>query len=88
MRSRKGIEAAAQKIANLVLSERLDPQQAHAVFSALKIIFESLKFSETIEAEYKLKEYALEVQAMRETNARLYERLAELGVASPVEVTS
>ena len=56
MRSRKGIEAAAQKIANLVLSERLDPQQAHAVFSALKIIFESLKFSETIEAEYKLQE--------------------------------
>jgi hypothetical protein len=42
------------------------------VLAALKIIFESVKFSETM-------------QEMRKTNEALYERMVQLGIAPAIE---
>jgi hypothetical protein len=81
LRTRKAVEGAAMRVCNLLLSGTITAQDAHALLHGLRLILDSMKLTEGIEAEYRLREVAEEMRAMRETNQVLYQRLVDLGVA-------
>jgi hypothetical protein len=66
------------------VGEQIDPQEAHGILHAIRLIYDSLKLTEEIEAEYRLREVAAQMRQMRETNQALYQRLVDLGVAPAI----
>lgn len=84
-RDRTDIERAARRVANMLVGEQIDAQEAHAILHAIRLIYDSIKLTEEIEAEYRLREVAAQVRQMRETNQALYQRLVDLGVAPAIE---
>jgi hypothetical protein len=73
------------RVCNLLLSGTITAQDAHALLHGLRLIFDSMKLSEQVEAEYRLREVAEQVAEMAKVNEDLYQRLVDLGVAPPVE---
>ena len=84
-RKRSDVERAARRVVNMIIGGQLDPQMAHAVLHALRLVFDSMRATENIEAEFKLRQVTDEVVHMRELNQELYRRLVELGVAPPLK---
>jgi hypothetical protein len=70
----------------MVIGGQLDPQMAHAILHALRLVFDSLRVTETQEAEFKLTQFSEEMVRMREMNEALYQRLVDLGIAPPLDV--
>jgi hypothetical protein len=84
-RKRSDVERAARRVANMMIGGQIDAQQSHAIIHALRLVFDSMRATENIEAEFKLRQVAEEMAQMRALNEALYQRLVDLGVVPPLQ---
>src|SRR5262245_36797546 len=60
-RRRSDVERAARRVANMLIGGQIDAQQSHAIIHALRLVFDSMGVTESIEAELKLRKLTEEV---------------------------
>jgi cysteine synthase len=61
---RSGSEAmwnVPRRVANMIIAEQIDAQTVHAVLHALRLVFDSMRATEQMDAEFELKEVAAEM---------------------------
>jgi hypothetical protein len=61
---RSGSEAmwnVPRRVANMIIAEQIDAQTAHAVLHALRLVFDSMRAMEQMDAEFEVKKVAADM---------------------------